>query len=69
MEILEKLFKLSQNKNDPKIEALTGLITFVIMTYIIFVNPTILSSTGMDFGAVTVATCLSAAVRTLIMEL
>jgi len=39
------------------------------MAYIIFVNPTILSSTGMDFGAVMVATCLSAAIETLIMGL
>jgi len=69
MEILEKLFKLSQNKTDPKTEALAGLTTFVTMAYIIFVNPTILSSTGMDFGAVMVATCLSAAVGTLIMGL
>ncbi|MGB9938825.1 NCS2 family permease [Methanosarcina sp.] len=69
MEILEKLFKLRQNKTDPKTEALAGLTTFVTMAYIIFVNPTILSSTGMDFGAVMVATCLSAAIGTLIMGL
>lgn len=39
------------------------------MAYIIFVNPPILSSTGADFGAVMVATCLSAAIETLIMGL
>jgi len=50
-----KLFKLRQNKTDPKIEILAGLTTFVTMAYIIFVNPTVLSSTGMDFGAVMVA--------------
>lgn len=69
MEILEKLFKLHQNKTDPKTEILAGLTTFVTMAYIIFVNPTILSSTGMDFGALMVATCLSAAIGTLIMGL
>jgi adenine/guanine/hypoxanthine permease len=69
MEIWEKLFKLRQNKTGPKTETLAGLTTFVTMAYIIFVNPTILNSTGMDFGAVMVTTCLSAAIGTLIMGL
>ncbi|HIH74474.1 MAG TPA: NCS2 family permease [Methanosarcina sp.] len=69
MSTLEKLFKFHENKTDPRTEIVAGLTTFVTMAYIIFVNPTILSSTGMDFGAVMVATCLSAAIGTLIMGL
>lgn len=69
MNTLEKLFKLHENRTDPHTEFVAGLTTFVTMAYIIFVNPTILSNTGMDFGAVMVATCLSAAIGTLIMGL
>lgn len=69
MDNLEKVFKLRENRTDPKTEVIAGLTTFVTMAYIIFVNPAILSSTGMDFGAVMVATCLSAAIGTLIMSL
>jgi len=50
-------------------EAAAGLTTFMTMAYIIFVQPQILSGAGMDAGAVMVATCLSAAVATLVMGL
>ena len=46
-----------------------GLTTFLTMVYIVFVNPLILGNSGMDKGAVFVATCLAAAVSTLVMAL
>ncbi len=67
--MLERLFKLRANGTTPRTEALAGLTTFLTMAYIIFVNPQILSSTGMDAGAVFVATCVAAAVGTLMMGL
>src|SRR5258708_12591982 len=60
--MIERLFKLSQNKTDARTEALAGLTTFLTMAYIIFVQPAVLSGamfgfkTGMDFGAVTTPT-------------
>jgi len=71
--MIERLFKLSENKTTARTEALAGLTTFLTMAYIIFVQPSVLSGkmfgtdTGMDFGAVTTATCLSAALATAIM--
>jgi AGZA family xanthine/uracil permease-like MFS transporter len=50
-------------------EALAGLTTFTTLSYILFVQPAVLSTTGMDFGAVMVATCLASAVATLFMGL
>jgi AGZA family xanthine/uracil permease-like MFS transporter len=50
-------------------EIIAGLTTFATMSYIIFVNPAILSAAGMDFGAVMVATCVSSAIGTLLMAL
>jgi AGZA family xanthine/uracil permease-like MFS transporter len=67
--MLERLFKLTENQTTLQREALGGLTTFMTMAYIVFVNPAILSQTGMDFGAVMTATCLSAAVATLAMGL
>jgi len=65
--MLEKLFKLSENKTDVRTEIIAGLTTFLTMAYIIFVNPAILSETGMDRGSVFVATCLAAAIGCFIM--
>src|SRR5690625_8026779 len=48
-------------------EAIAGLTTFLAMAYIIFVNPQVLGDTGMDIGAVFTATCVAAAIGTLIM--
>ncbi|MDO4696477.1 MAG: NCS2 family permease [Neisseria sp.] len=65
--LLERLFKLSEHKTSVRTEVLAGLTTFLTMCYIIIVNPSILSITGMDFGAVFVATCISAAIGCFIM--
>ena len=67
--LLERLFKLSDNKTDFRTEVLAGVTTFLTMCYIIIVNPLILSETGMDHGAVFVATCLAAAIGCLVMGL
>lgn len=67
--MLESTFKLSEHGTTVRTEVLAGITTFLTMAYIMFVNPAILSATGMDQGAVFVATCLAAAVGTLIMGL
>ena len=66
---LEKQFQLSANGTTVRTEFIAGLTTFLTMVYIIFVNPEILGNAGMDKGAVFVATCLAAAVSTLVMGL
>ncbi|MDW6093649.1 NCS2 family permease [Vibrio rhizosphaerae] len=65
--MLEKLFKLSEHGTTMRTEVIAGITTFLTMAYIIFVNPAILADTGMDHGAVFVATCLAAAVGCFIM--
>ncbi len=65
--VLERLFKLSENKTTFRTEVLAGITTFLAMSYIIIVNPMILSATGMDHGAVFVATCLAAAIGCVVM--
>lgn len=65
--LLEKLFKLSENKTDVKTEVIAGITTFMTMAYILVINPSILGDAGMDKGAVFVATAVSAAVATLVM--
>ena len=67
--LLERLFKLSENKTTLRTEILAGVTTFITMCYIIIVNPMILSTTGMDHGAVFVATCIAAAIGCLVMGL
>ena len=64
---LDNYFKLTENKTDVKTEIIAGITTFITMAYILFVNPNILSATGMDFNSVFLATALSAAVGTFIM--
>jgi len=66
---LERLFQLRQHGTTVNTELLAGLTTFLTMAYIIFVNPTILGDAGMPKGAVFVATCLIAALGSLIMGL
>ena len=66
-EMLEKIFKLSENKTDVKTEILAGITTFMTMAYILAVNPSILSAAGMDSGAVFTATALAAFIGTLLM--
>ncbi|NMP15507.1 NCS2 family permease [Thalassotalea sp. Y01] len=65
--MFEKLFKLAEHGTNVKQEILAGFTTFLTMGYIIFVNPSMLAMTGMDQGAVFVATCLAAAIGCLIM--
>ncbi len=67
--MLEKFFKLKENKTTAKTEILAGITTFMTMAYILAVNPDILSATGMDKNAVFTATALSAFVATLVMAL
>ena len=67
--MLEKLFKLSDNGTDVKTEILAGITTFMTMAYILAVNPSILSATGMDSGAIFTATALAALVGTLLMAI
>ncbi|MDE1953779.1 MAG: NCS2 family permease [Burkholderiales bacterium] len=64
---LQTLFKLDAHGTDVRTEILAGVTTFLTMSYIIFVNPSILSTTGMNASAVFVATCLAAALGTFIM--
>ncbi|HTE78964.1 MAG TPA: hypothetical protein VK653_19815, partial [Xanthobacteraceae bacterium] len=59
---LNRLFGLAEAGTDLRTEFLAGLTTFLTMVYIVFVNPQILGNTGMDKGAVFVATCIAAAV-------
>lgn len=67
MNFLDKHFKLTEHKTTIKTEVIAGITTFLTMAYIIFVNPSILSQAGMDYGAVFVATCLAAAIGCLVM--
>jgi len=65
--MFERLFKLSEHGTSVRTEVIAGLTTFLTMSYIIFVNPDILSTTGMDRDAVFVATCLAAALGSMVM--
>lgn len=67
--MLERLFQLKAHGSDIKTEVLAGLTTFLTMAYIIVVNPDILSKAGMDYGAVFTATCIAAAIGSLVMGL
>ena len=67
--MLEKLFQLQAHNTSVRTEMLAGLTTFLTMAYILFVNPAILGETGMDKGAVFVATCLAAAIGSAVMGL
>jgi len=73
--MLQKFFRLSEHNTNVRTELLAGLTTFLTMAYIIFVQPAVLSGTlfgkdtGMDFGAVVTATCLAAALGSLMMGL
>ncbi len=67
--MLEKFFKLKDNKTNIRTELVAGVTTFMTMAYILAVNPDILSSTGMDKNAIFTATALSAVIATLVMAL
>ncbi len=64
MTLLDKVFKISERNSSIKVEVLGGIVTFVTMSYIIFVNPAILSSTGMDKNALFTVTCIASAIGT-----
>ena len=66
---MEKLFKLKENGTTVSTEILAGLTTFFAMSYIIVVNPSILSQSGMEWGAVFLATIIASIIGTLIMGL
>jgi len=67
--LLERVFHLKENKTTVRQELLAGLTTFMTMGYVVVVNPRILSQAGMPVEGVLFATCISAAVATLIMGL
>ncbi len=67
--ILERIFKLSEHDTRISSEILAGLTTFITMAYIIFVNPQMMASAGMDYGASFTATCLAAALACIFMGL
>src|SRR6476620_6836018 len=65
--LLDRWFGLTENGTTVRTEFVAGATTFLTMVYIVFVNPQILGNAGMDKGAVFVATCIAAAVSTLVM--
>ena len=67
--MLDKFFKISENKSTLRTEIIAGITTFMTMVYILAVNPSILSAAGMDKDAVFTATALSAIIATLVMAL
>lgn len=67
LEQLETYFEFKALKTNWRTEILAGATTFITMAYILFVNPSILAETGMPFGAITAATCLSAAFGSILM--
>lgn len=67
--MIEKWFKLKQNNTDVKTEVIGGITTFMTMAYILAVNPSLLSASGMDTTAVLIATCLASFIGTLAMAL
>lgn len=69
MSLIERLFRLNEHGTSVRTEVLAGITTFLTMSYIVFVNPAILGTTGMEPGAVFVATCLAAALGTAIIGL
>jgi AGZA family xanthine/uracil permease-like MFS transporter len=65
--ILERIFKLSEHDTRISTELLAGLTTFITMAYIIFVNPQMMATAGMDYGASFTATCIAAALACFFM--
>jgi len=65
--LLDRTFHLTASQTTIRTEILAGLTTFMTMSYIIFVQPAVLSTTGMDFGAVMAATCVVSAIGCFLM--
>src|SRR5205809_595297 len=68
-DFLEKTFRLSESHTTIRTEILAGVTTFMTMSYIIFVQPAVLSTTGMDFQAVLASTCIVSAIGCFLMAL
>ena len=66
---MEKFFKLKENGTTVSTEIVAGLTTFFTMAYIIAVNPSVLSQSGMEWGAVFLATIIASIIGTLVMGL
>ncbi len=66
---MEKFFGLKKNNTNVSTEIMAGVTTFFAMSYILFVNPTILSASGMPFQAVFLATIIASIIGTLVMGL
>ena len=69
MDFINKYFKLQENKTTVRTEIIAGITTFMTMAYILFLNPNILSATGMDKNAVFFATAIAAGFVTIAMGL
>ena len=67
MNFIKSYFRLDKYKTSVKVEFLAGLTTFISMSYILFVNPSVLGASGMNKGAVFTATALASALGTAIM--
>jgi adenine/guanine/hypoxanthine permease len=66
---VDRYFGLTESGTNLRTELIAGITTFLTMVYIVFVNPQILGNAGMDKGAVFVATCVAAAISSLVMAL
>ena len=66
MEFLDSYFKISERKSTISHEVMGGITTFLAMAYIIIVNPSVLSLSGMDKGALITVTCLASFIGTII---
>ncbi len=64
---MDKLFKLRERGTSVSREVIGGITTFLAMSYILAVNPGILSTAGLEWGAIFTATAISAAIATLVM--
>ena len=64
---MDKLFKLQERGSTVSREVIGGITTFLAMSYILAVNPGILSGAGLEWGSVFTATAVSAAIATLVM--
>jgi len=65
--MLNRIFKLKQAGTNIRTEVIGGITTFMTMSYIIFVQPAVLSQLGMDFGSVMMATCFASAIASILM--
>ena len=67
--MLEKMFKLKEHNTNVKTEVIGGITTFMTMAYILAVNPSILSASGMDKNAILMATAIASFIGTIAMAL